>query len=1199
MELFARLAKVHEEERVIHARALCEEPDRSGEVIDFDAAVTAFQQWSAEMKAASGGKSLGNVRVMHQPRVAGRIIDVMVKPDERAIDVAIKVDDEQIWQMCKTGAYTGLSIGGAYARKWTDPDRPTLTRYAPRLSEVSIVDRPCVPSATFQMLKADGSVEERHFPDGPSIDAELIDELRGRVASHNEAYPAAHQRTRLGDLKKAWERGAGVPGGGVVERHMRGMRRVEEHLSRLAKASPPIKPRTFGELRKAADRGNGAGAVAGAAVTGGIYGFVGRKLGGVALSPVTATLMAGSKRFRRAINTANDAYLGAKTGAKRAMRSSRPGLIASGIRHAVSRGRALDATRPGMRSVRGVLRVPGLAVGTGLGLYAFNRDLDRRRATKVDGSALQKRAAGRAMLARVPGGRIEAAGLAALGLGGAAIGGGAAAAVNARRGNPYRDESGRFTSKAKAVLVVGTGATLGALAGAAGGVAITRYGVRKMTQRAYKRLADIEKNEAKAVSDWGKAFANAKEKTSVEGAVRSMLERNAGRFEAEANRAIAAQDAINAAGEWEWIARRASPKGGGLTPGGEISSWVTPQAFRDAGETRKKSYEALKKEIDDLVRNEKVLREAAGSDPTPNVKSRLDEIAGKLSEKRPLLDAVEAEIASVRAEMPGLKSRLLGEVGERRRADKFLDRIVQEHEGRVDGLVALREEAKEWLATAPRTKSGKVPASAIRSIADEDLRAFMESGAYDRLESVYTSAAGRLTRPHTQEAKTASLAIRQRREAAQAAWDARRKSRISRRMVSDSVAATDGLISSRILSRARSTSSPMRRALRGLGDEARAAMRVFGISPNRRARGESAGGFSAALGRAKVQIKNAGKRAFFRIERDKAGRFTRDAEGNITGVGKPLWGRIGRVAAGIISGGGLATARAKTDLRYDVATSDKGEVSINFHYRDPADQSRRLLLGGITFPNDNVADPKLNYAVPGTVWRAPNSGGGGKGGGQINVSKEGAEKISKFLQQAANRSDAYDKRDEADYGVVFRREINDKGLNEVGKQAGQQIYDALAGDVNRARGQNGGKLKDDDFFDFLGRANGGVEFKMPNGKSASGSLLDVEQTANVVSLAMPGGDRIRNAAKDFRSARERGDDAAKRAAADRIVEAIKASIENSPVPTTDAELRAMNGAIKVFERRRWIDAVASADLMARVSERRSSALSAPADGIPF
>jgi hypothetical protein len=76
------------------------------------------------------------------------------------------------------GVYTGFSQGGAYERRWTDAEG--RTRYTAAPNEISLVDLPCLPQATFEMIKADGTSERRRF--GKGMDnvarlANLIEEL--------------------------------------------------------------------------------------------------------------------------------------------------------------------------------------------------------------------------------------------------------------------------------------------------------------------------------------------------------------------------------------------------------------------------------------------------------------------------------------------------------------------------------------------------------------------------------------------------------------------------------------------------------------------------------------------------------------------------------------------------------------------------------------------------------------------------------------------------------------------------------------------------------------------------------------------------------------------------------------------------------------------------------------------------------------
>jgi hypothetical protein len=74
-----------------------------------------------------------------------------------------KIIDDDEWRKVTEGVYTGFSIGGGYARRWPDKENPGLMRYTPVLSEVSLVDNPAVSTATFQLIKHDGSIELRKF----------------------------------------------------------------------------------------------------------------------------------------------------------------------------------------------------------------------------------------------------------------------------------------------------------------------------------------------------------------------------------------------------------------------------------------------------------------------------------------------------------------------------------------------------------------------------------------------------------------------------------------------------------------------------------------------------------------------------------------------------------------------------------------------------------------------------------------------------------------------------------------------------------------------------------------------------------------------------------------------------------------------------------------------------------------------------
>ncbi len=163
MTLFVPITKIDKAKRLVYGRLSQEVPDKSGEILDYATSKPAFQKWSDEQFKASGGKSKGNLRAMHDKIAAGIFTDITFDDENLSIEGCAKVVDDAEWLKVETGTYTGFSIGGGYAKRWPDPDNPSLKRFTPNLTEVSLVDNPCVPTATFEFIKEDGSTELRKF----------------------------------------------------------------------------------------------------------------------------------------------------------------------------------------------------------------------------------------------------------------------------------------------------------------------------------------------------------------------------------------------------------------------------------------------------------------------------------------------------------------------------------------------------------------------------------------------------------------------------------------------------------------------------------------------------------------------------------------------------------------------------------------------------------------------------------------------------------------------------------------------------------------------------------------------------------------------------------------------------------------------------------------------------------------------------
>ncbi len=161
LELFLPLAKVDLDQRLVTGVATAEAPDRSGEICDYASSKPYFEKWSAEALAASGGKSMGAVRAMHGAVAAGKLTDIAFDDETKRVVVAAKIVDDDEWRKVTEGVYTGFSQGGRYVKRWPDEDSG-LIRYTAEPREISLVDLPCLPDATFEVVKG-GVVEKRAF----------------------------------------------------------------------------------------------------------------------------------------------------------------------------------------------------------------------------------------------------------------------------------------------------------------------------------------------------------------------------------------------------------------------------------------------------------------------------------------------------------------------------------------------------------------------------------------------------------------------------------------------------------------------------------------------------------------------------------------------------------------------------------------------------------------------------------------------------------------------------------------------------------------------------------------------------------------------------------------------------------------------------------------------------------------------------
>jgi hypothetical protein len=151
MKLFAEITKSQENDDgtiTVGGYASSEVVDSAGEVIKADAIRDALPDF---FKYGSGP-----LREMHQNIAAGAVEKAEVQADGRTYIEAIVVDPASVKKV-QAGVLKGFSVGGkCLGRDTAEPH--VITKM--RLTEISLVDRPCNPEAVISMYKAEDMNEE-------------------------------------------------------------------------------------------------------------------------------------------------------------------------------------------------------------------------------------------------------------------------------------------------------------------------------------------------------------------------------------------------------------------------------------------------------------------------------------------------------------------------------------------------------------------------------------------------------------------------------------------------------------------------------------------------------------------------------------------------------------------------------------------------------------------------------------------------------------------------------------------------------------------------------------------------------------------------------------------------------------------------------------------------------------------------------
>jgi hypothetical protein len=191
--LFIPMTKYDAAKGIAYGVAASSTLDRAGEIFDYAGSKPYFEKWSAAAVKATAGKSAGNLRSMHGAIAAGLIQSINFNDDDELIEVAAKVVDANEQKKCEEGVYTGFSMGGKYIKKWKDGE---AQRYIADPYEISLVDLPCIPDATFEYVKGAQS-EVRKFHIEPTGDAP-------KEPTNDEVVAKAHLLAAEAKKPEAW-----------------------------------------------------------------------------------------------------------------------------------------------------------------------------------------------------------------------------------------------------------------------------------------------------------------------------------------------------------------------------------------------------------------------------------------------------------------------------------------------------------------------------------------------------------------------------------------------------------------------------------------------------------------------------------------------------------------------------------------------------------------------------------------------------------------------------------------------------------------------------------------------------------------------------------------------------------------------------------------------------------------------------------
>lgn len=183
--IYSDFSKVDEEQRMVYGIATSDVIDSQDEIVEWEATNVAVKDYS----------NWRNIREMHTNSAVGTA--PVLEMQKQGLWVGAKIIDDSAWKKVKAGVYKGFSIGGKKLKVVPSYDT-NLGKQINRikeyvLTEISLVDRPANPLATFSFVKRDVD----------SSEVEDMKDIEKDVASKEESLEKAASTQEVKTEKEA------------------------------------------------------------------------------------------------------------------------------------------------------------------------------------------------------------------------------------------------------------------------------------------------------------------------------------------------------------------------------------------------------------------------------------------------------------------------------------------------------------------------------------------------------------------------------------------------------------------------------------------------------------------------------------------------------------------------------------------------------------------------------------------------------------------------------------------------------------------------------------------------------------------------------------------------------------------------------------------------------------------------------------